>query len=1163
MQKTRFFQFLTLFILLTFPLFLNAQPVSLNGQSRREYTQALYLIGSDQYNQAMNTLVRIIGQRPSMPEAYIKLAMLYSKKNEPEKGVRFFEKLLESNPDDAYACRALGWIYFNKKQYQKSAEQCLQAVELKPDYAGGFNGYLNAMHKLDKLDEAAKYLKDRGRKYSKTAAFYYALGYLDQLQGNWQKALGNLNRALDMEKYLFEAYVSKGAIYFYIGKYQDLLQTSRMGLNRSKERNNPEGQSNFLGNIGLAYLYLANYSLALNYSRQALELAQKIGSKKEVIRNLNNMGAVNQNWGKMAAALANFQNALTLAKHIGDRRQEGLLLRNIGSIYRLTDEYQRALSYFNRSLPILNEAGEKRMEGLVYWSMSLTHWNFGNYTRALELSQKAYTIAENIGDKWGEERYGGTIGLINWSLGRYSRAFDHYEIALAQARESRDRVGEELWLGNLAILFDELGDSSKAFEYYEKALIITRNIGNKRAEARQIGNMAALYEKLGNHEQALNYYNQALKIEGKIRNRKDQTVFLNDVAVLYHRLGDLKKSEQYAQKALQTAKEIGSKRGEGNAYIALGYLNYSVKNYPLASKYYKKALRIGKAARSADMVWRSNAGLARVYSRQRRYEKSLGYSEKAIQAIEKIRATVPTEKYRTGFLETKLDVYDQAIHLLAELHRRFPSRGYDRKSFELAEKAKARSLLDMVYQGRVFQILKEIPSNFRERFLINEKQLNNAYQKLSDEHTKPTAKQNKAFISRLSGAVDSLKRVKSRITTALREKYPEYYRLTNPTLLNVQDVQTKIIRNNQILIEYWVGRNETYIWIIGKNKLKFKTIDLSRKELQKKLARISPLFAQEKDLDGITIDHRWADINPKLLNELYLELLGKPAGKFIKNAGELIIVPDDLLFYLPFEILVTRMDRNAIRYLIEDYPISYTPSASLRNPGLRRTGLAKNDLLAFGNPDFSTKEERQLPARISLLGRYRPILRSGRLLPLPNAALEVKAIAKNFSKTAVFTGKWATEMRFKRMAGEYRLIHLATHFQIDDEHPWYSKIILAQSEKGNEDGYLKTYEIYNMRLHADMIVLSGCNSGLGKLSHGEGIIGMTRAFLYAGVPNMVVSLWPVEDRSTALLMKNFYRYLTKGFNKARALQKAKIDLIQSKDKKRDPFYWAPFVLISQ
>jgi CHAT domain-containing protein len=182
---------------------------------------------------------------------------------------------------------------------------------------------------------------------------------------------------------------------------------------------------------------------------------------------------------------------------------------------------------------------------------------------------------------------------------------------------------------------------------------------------------------------------------------------------------------------------------------------------------------------------------------------------------------------------------------------------------------------------------------------------------------------------------------------------------------------------------------------------------------------------------------------------------------------------------------------------------------------------------------------------------------------LAYAEKEVKYIARSFKGAEVYTGNKATEKRFKERAYDFRWIHLATHYLVDDAQPMYSKIMLAQSEADEEDGMLQTYEIYNLQLNADMVVLSGCNTGLGKMIRGEGLLGIARAFQYAGASSLLVSLWPVEDETTAYLMQSFYRNLKNGGPKNEALQKAKIELIHSNDAKNNPFYWGPFVLMGR
>jgi len=310
------------------------------------------------------------------------------------------------------------------------------------------------------------------------------------------------------------------------------------------------------------------------------------------------------------------------------------------------------------------------------------------------------------------------------------------------------------------------------------------------------------------------------------------------------------------------------------------------------------------------------------------------------------------------------------------------------------------------------------------------------------------------------------------------------------------------------------------------------------------------------------IDHRWANMKTKHLHELYRILLEKPLSDLLQTEKELIIVPDDILHYLPFEILVTQSDDREVHYLVESHSVKYSPSASLLPKKNTKEKTLKNNILALGNPDFEYDQSNGLLDWVNSILHFKTVLRGERFEPLPYAEHEVNIIAENFQTSTVLIGEEATEENFKKLAPDYDYLHIATHNLTDDKHPMYSKIILAHSQNEFEDGLLQTYEIYNMKLKADLVVLSGCNTGLGKLSRGEGLVGMSRAFMFAGVPNLLVSLWPVSDESTAELMNHFYTNLRNGASKTEALRQAKLILIESTDWKRDPFYWGAFVLIN-
>ncbi len=1159
-QKVRKLAFFSLFLLQLFSFNLIAQNSDSRKSLSQKYLQALDFMGAQDYDKAIAELKAIIDMEPSVGKVYSKIFEAFKWNNDLDNGLSYFQSLMLKNPNNPFGYYGMGLIFKEKKDWTNAIPKFKQTIRLSPEYPKPYKDFVDVMNESNQLEAAFQMINVIIHLNSNHATAYFALGYFYQLQRNWEKGLENLDKAIKLNPNLLDAYLIKGAILWYTSHFKEFLQISQSGLALAQKNNDLESQCNFLGNIGLAYLYLSNYDEAERHFSQSLQLALRIGYKTEEIRNLGNLGVVYRDKGQYLDALNYFKKAVTKAKAIGDRRREGLFNRNIGSVYSLMGDHSNAIEYLQKALPITVEIGDKNTEALVLWSLGISNSTLGNYNISIGYIQKAFRIAVEIGDRWGQARYLGTIGLNYWHLGNYSQAFENYEQALNLAKEIGDKSGQARQYGNIAIIYHELGNFTNGLEYYQQALKMTQEIGNKAEEARHLGNIGVLYHESQNYEMALNYYQHALKSYREIGDRANEAIFLGNLGYLYIDAKKYISSENYISQALKIARDIQDKRCEASQYINLGDLNFVQKNFKNALFNFRKAFQIGESIKNPKLVIEAQFGLGKNYHCLRQLKTSLTHYKLAINEIERLRSTLPTEKFKIGFMESQIRIYEDIINVLAELNKQFSLRNYDKQAFYYAERAKARSQLDIIHQGKVFHNLAEIPDEFRQKFLVNEAEFEDKHQKLSDELSKPEQNQGKERIRLLTTELETLQRNKTKLLNELKFMYPEYYRLTNPKIMSSEEVQSHILKNNQVLVEYLVGEENIFIWVLSKQQFKFDILDLKRKELESMLAHISPLFRKEKETTDLKIDHRWANIRTNLLLELYQILIEKPTLNFTEEGIELIIVPDDILFYFPFEILVTEIEKDKVHYLVERYPIAYSSSASLLNPEFRKAGTASGDLLAFGNPYFGEGQKKGFLDWVSSAIQYRSIFRDDKFLPLPNAELEVKAIAEKFNNPIVYIGREATEKRFKESASDFKFIHVATHHVLNDKQPMYSKILLAQGTEKIEDGYLQTYEVYNLKLNADVVVLSGCNTGLGKLRRGEGMIGITQAFLYAGVPSAVVSLWQVDDESTAYLMKNFYKYLKEGYNKTQALQKAKIELIQSSDWKRDPFYWGAFVL---
>ena len=306
----------------------------------------------------------------------------------------------------------------------------------------------------------------------------------------------------------------------------------------------------------------------------------------------------------------------------------------------------------------------------------------------------------------------------------------------------------------------------------------------------------------------------------------------------------------------------------------------------------------------------------------------------------------------------------------------------------------------------------------------------------------------------------------------------------------------------------------------------------------------------------------------KQSEKLYAVLFGRLSEK-ITPGRRLIIVPDGLLHYLPFEALT----HNG-HYLLEDHEISYLPSASLA--GLWHDSRDRNDrqdkmeLLAFGDPDFGPELKASVTRR-SRSGHASVVRQAGfsdgfQLAPLPRTRDEVDYIAGLFppDRSRVYFSKKSTEEALKQETlGRYRRLHFATHSLIDEREPSRSSIVFSFDDDPGEDGFLEVSEISELELDSDLVVLSACQTGRGQLLSGEGILGLSRAFLYAGARSVVVSLWNVSDISTAQLMKNFYQHLVDNAANATALRQAKLKMARSSTETRHPYYWAPFIVVGE
>ncbi|HMW00705.1 MAG TPA: CHAT domain-containing protein, partial [Acidobacteriota bacterium] len=588
--------------------------------------------------------------------------------------------------------------------------------------------------------------------------------------------------------------------------------------------------------------------------------------------------------------------------------------------------------------------------------------------------------------------------------------------------------------------------------------------------------------------------------------------------------------------------------------------------------------------------------LAQLESVEQNLEKSKVAIEKALQLVESTRVSVRNQNLRASFISKVQNYYQFYIQLLMKLHQSNPTAGYDRRAFQVSERARARSLLDILTETRA-RIRQGVNPELLEQERILQQNLADQSERLTRLTTgnAPVAAQAEARKS-----VDALVLQYETLLSKIREQSPRYAALTQPEPLTLEAVQKTVVEPGSLLLEYSLGKDQSFVWAISPTQVFWYELP-GQERIEPAVSKVRDLLLTRNQLPAHLLrDQRGDRINQaeKEFTSAAAELSDLILAPVAAHLGtnRLLIVADGALQYLPFAALPEPGGKGTaagertplvVRHELVSLPSASTlavlraeaPTKPKADPGKlvavfadpvfdvedpRFQHLMKRDPLVAENPPSNRVEGIEL----NRLRQLTPVVKPDGKLSIPRLpftrqeATEIRTLATS-ARTALFLDFAASHNKVTTAdIGKYQYLHFATHGLLDTEHPEFSALVLSLvDEKGNrQKGFLRMMEVYNLDLAAQLVVLSACETGLGKNIRGEGLIGLTRGFMYAGAPSVVVSLWSVSDQGTSELMKRFYRgLLTEKLRPAAALRKAQIELMGQKAW-NSPFYWAPFIV---
>ena len=1136
----------------------------------KRFFEAQKLLNHKKYDKSIKILTNIIKSDPEFLNSYKKLAEAWFLKNDLNTGVRNIENLIKEDSANILLKHALGYLFYKFNKYNEAEKEYLKVLVYNPKYPSVYRDYIDNCRKLNRSDSIANILNYYSEKDTSNAFIYYGLGYFYITQYKWEAATRFLDKSLLSNENIFDAYYLLGAIYFNTNQQKKFLEISKTGLEKSKAAGDLQYQCDFQGNVGLAYYSLMNYKEAISHIKMAITLSDRTGKAKEKMRNLGNLALCYRDLHDFENALKYDEKALALSQQLKDRNSEGLWYRNIGSIYQMMDEYEPAFEKYKKSLSIAIEMGDKYTKWLALYGIAFSEYNLGNYQNALDSYKKTLELAVETGNKWAECRCYNGIGSVYIEQGNYLNALEFNEKGLALASTTDDKACESYCLANIAIIYNSLGDRIKTIEYQKKALEVSRKTDDKYEIARQLTNIGSSYHGNGDYKAALKYYNESVKVLSEINDKLELSRTYGNLGDLMIELYEYDKAKDYLDKALNISRKLGSKSIMAYQLLNSGYLQYYRKNYKDSYKLFSEVLKYEKSTNVPELYWQAKYGQAMVLEKLNKPEKALELYTSAINKIEEVQRLLPVENYKSGFFDNHIDIYQDAIALLSSLQKKYPEKNYNRLAFNFAERAKARAFLENLVESRI-NVNQGIDKGLKQQ---EQQILRNIAKKQKLLYNSTISnKKRKNIQSELREYGDSLEKVSRKIRT----ESAKYSSLFYPDSYDVDKIQHEVLKPHEYILEFSLGKKQSHLWLVSDDKFKF--YDLPKKEvIEKKVKEYMHTIDQPVGLTNPFSNH----VSKGL--EIF-NLLLKQCIHEIDSGSHLIIVADGILHYLPFESLITKEESsNESRlYLIEDFTLSYSPSSTsmaFLNKKNNLHALNKKYLLAFGNPDFRTSSGN-LYAELTRGKTHNPEMNSDivketdihtlyeeegfNFYPLPFSGNEVTSISELFpkSQSVTYLKKEASEEALKHENLEqYKYIHFATHSLIEETLPLRSGIVLSTNDSSIEDGILQVNEIMNLKLNADMVVLSACQTARGKLYKGEGIVGISRAFFYAGASSVAVCLWNINDRSSARLMKDFYSGLVNGKDKKEALRQAKINMIHSENKAyRHPYYWAPYIIV--
>lgn len=954
------------------------------------------------------------------------------------------------------------------------------------------------------------------------------------------------------------ALIEAGEVCFALGEYREALKRQQNAAEIARRARAKLEESKAQAQIGLLQSYLGNNDDGQKQILGTLDfLAEPNGAnhpgsvKQAYAEALSNLGEINYSKGDMVKSLTHFEQALKLFLEVEDRKGQARVHLFKGYIAGGLGEPEKAVTEISQALDLYRAVANKQGEGLSLTALGLSHSVKRDEEHAIKMHREASEIFRAIGDRQSEGIALNGLGQAYENLGEYPTAVQHFRRALTVFQESGNVDFASVTVCGIARVHKAAGDIDQALNDYKECLRLSRSAKKRRTEANALNAVAVIYASRDNRQQTVRQYGEILKFYKSINDRRGQALSLNNVGDFFLRLGENQKAWDSYKRALPLSQEAG----DPAALIATLY-------------------NLARADRDLGAL-----------------DDALSDIRQSIDIIEDLRTKVASPAFRTSYFAGVSRHYDLCIDILMQLDRQRPAQGFAVEALMVSEKSRARSLIDVISESKA-----DIRQGVRPEDLERERELQGLIRSQARYQMDLTVTgQNQNESDEVTGQINQLETEYKEIEGQVRNQNTRFLMLTKPAPLSLERIQAELADGNTIFLEYALGDRRSYLWAITPHSIQSYQLP-ARTTLEDAGREVYKLLTARQQV-GEKLDGSYqanVETSDRLYYEKALKLSQMLLGPVAEQLGEkrLVVVTEGVLQYVPLDALpeppqqITGQSNPETAPsnsppLIANHEIVTLPSistlAAIRQEKYRESAnnkvvavLAdpvfsdKDDRLESGKPNAAIESADQAPGQPAL-SDFERFARDASVSRLVHSSEEADAIVQTTAgDTAMVARGFAAsrETAMSQRVGEYKILHFATHGFLNSEHPELSGLVLTMVDHDGRriNGFMPLHDIYNLNLSADLVVLSACDTALGKDIKGEGLVGITGGFMSAGSKSVVASLWKVDDRATAALMAEFYKaMLQDGMPPVAALRLAK-QSIREKKAWSAPYFWAGFVL---